>query len=163
MRKRDLTNQRFSRLTALARIKIFGHGALWRCVCDCGTTRFVRTTRLIHGHTTSCGCKRKENFKYNQIKHGHARTGQHSPTYYTYNSMIRRCLYPGSSASYPRYGGAGIRICDRWQESFENFLADMGERPLGKTIDRIDPAGNYEPGNCRWATASEQRLNQRRT
>jgi len=160
MRKRDLTNQRFGRLTALARIKIFHKRlARWRCICDCGTTKLVRTSDLVQGKSTSCGCKRKENFKYDQTTHGHA-AGTWSPTYHTYAGMIKRCYYP-ASISYPYYGARGITVCDRWQERFENFLTDMGERPEGTSLDRIDPEGHYEPINCRWATPHEQRINQR--
>ena len=89
------------------------------------------------------------------LKHGHNRGGNRmSPTYRTWDSMIGRCTRP-SNASYPRYGGKGITVCERWRV-FENFLADMGDRPEGRTLDRIDPSGNYEPGNCRWLTPKEQ-------
>jgi hypothetical protein len=94
--------------------------------------------------------------------HGHASTGNNSPTYRTWRSMRKRCL-DKAHLHYDRYGGAGVTICERW-DSFENFLADMGERPEGKTLDRYPVKdGNYEPGNCRWATKREQALNRKST
>lgn len=90
--------------------------------------------------------------------HGH-HTGGRTPTYITWQSMHARCRYPGN-ASYAHYGARGVSVCDRWR-SFAAFLEDMGERPAGQTLDRVDPNGHYEPNNCRWATASEQRRNQR--
>ena len=95
-------------------------------------------------------------------RHGHASSGRKSPTYISYRSMLTRCLN-ASNFKYPYYGGRGISICQRWLDSFENFLADMGERPDGTSIDRIDVNGNYEPGNCRWATPLQQADNQRHT
>jgi hypothetical protein len=91
------------------------------------------------------------------LRHGHA-LGGHSPTYRTWLSMRSRCNKP-TYKSYPEYGGKGIKVCDRWNESFEAFLADNGERPEGKTLDRVDNTKGYEPGNCRWATPKEQANN----
>ena len=95
-------------------------------------------------------------------KHGHARPLQ-SPTYRSWGNMIQRCYNP-KNVNYPRYGGRlpyPVTVCDAWRESFKAFLAYIGERPEGMTLDRIDPMGNYEPDNCRWATPKEQRANQR--
>lgn len=91
--------------------------------------------------------------------HGHSPKGAPTLTYRSWQSMISRCTYD-TNASWEHYGGRGITVCERWR-AFTNFLADMGERPEGKTLDRIDPDGNYEPSNCRWATPTEQRANRR--
>lgn len=129
--------------------------ARWLCVCACGRYCIVLGNNLLRGRQVSCGCVRDAN----RTKHGHHPRGLASPTYTTWKAMISRCTY-ATHKHWRHYGGRGIAVCARWR-LFENFLADMGERPAGTSIDRINVNGNYEPSNCRWATDSEQRVNQR--
>lgn len=153
-RLEDITGQRFGRLIALSldAERTASNNARWLCRCDCGVEKVLPAYRLKNGRTTSCGCFRDEHMKARATTHGMSRT----PTWNSWDSMIRRCTCPSFSA-YPAYGGAGVTVCARWLESFENFLADMGVRPKGTTLDRFpDHAGDYKPGNCRWATPKEQ-------
>jgi hypothetical protein len=155
VRLRDLTGQRFGLLTATERASSVNGEAAWRCSCDCGQETVVRGHQLRAGRTRSCGCLRGRD--HGPITHGYARHGARNRAYRTWVQMRSRCSSP-THHNYPRYGGRGIAVCARWL-SFESFLADMGERPPGTTIDRIDNDRGYEPGNCRWATVAEQNRN----
>jgi hypothetical protein len=156
----ELIGQSFGRLTVCERAPNRPSGkSRWICLCECGVEIVIDSRNLRSGRSRSCGCIRIE--KLAAMNGDGATHGMHgSPTYITWRSMIGRCETP-SNASFENYGGRGIAVCRRWRESFPDFLADMGVRPEGKTLDRIDNERGYEPDNCRWATASEQMRNRR--
>lgn len=155
---RILTGQRFGRLTVIGGYERNSRGrVVWRCRCDCGGTKVTRPHSLLHGITASCGCLHKERCSQAATIHGHTSHAQWSGTYISWAQMIQRCTYPKHNR-FHRYGGRGISVCQRWRK-FENFLADMGERPPGLSIDRRNNDGNYEPSNCKWSTRKEQAAN----
>lgn len=157
----NLVGQRFGRLTVTARAGILRKQSAWACRCSCGSEVFLPANYLRSGDTTSCGCLLREHQTKGSVVHGHAIVGSTSPTYNSWRAMHERCRLP-SHPAYKNYGGRGVAVCDRWR-SFPAFLADMGERPEGLTIDRIDVNKGYEPSNCRWATRTQQIANRRST
>lgn len=154
MSKLSTTNfagYRFGRLVAL--VKDY-RTRKWLCVCDCGSFSTVSIYKLWDGLTKSCGCLNRDNSSVRKTTHGLSKS---SRAYHTWYGMRQRCQNK-NSPKYPRYGGRGITVCERW-EAFENFLQDMGEPPKGTSLDRVNNDGNYEPSNCRWATPTQQVLN----
>jgi hypothetical protein len=160
---KNLNNQRFHRLVVKELVSKESWGekgySRWVCICDCGNTTLVDSYMLTSGRTRSCGCLRQDNL----IRHGHARPGKESSEYRAWQNMKSRCSNP-NHPSFNSYGGRGIIVCDRWlgKLGFDNFLADMGEKPSPKlSLDRINNDGNYQPDNCRWTDALTQSNNQR--
>lgn len=157
-----LTGKRYGRLTVVGIHHKAAPGKyFWECLCDCGGASIVAGMHLRSGNTTSCGCRKRTVLPEATLKHGHAREGGRTGTYTSWKGMRNRCNNP-CSTDYALYGGRGISVCDRWSD-FAAFLADMGERPDGHSIERVDPDGNYEPGNCVWLPMADQAKNQRRT
>ncbi len=153
----------FGRWTVLAGVDRRGKRLFIECQCSCGEIKYTRSDGLTSGRSKSCGCLGREIASIvckivgsNTKKHGQAYNNR-TPTYRSWESMKRRCSNP-KDKRWDNYGGRGIMVCERWQK-FESFYEDMGDGPEGHTLDRMDNDGNYEPGNCRWATPIEQRNN----
>jgi hypothetical protein len=167
--KRNLAGQKFGRLSVIKidHRKKQGNGTrlYWECLCDCGKRTVVQSTHILSGHTTSCGCFLKERQMAANTTHGFSVGGAMHEAWRCWNGMKTRCLNK-NSRSYANYGGRGITICERWlgEMGFANFVSDMGPRPSSKhSVGRKENDKNYEPGNCRWETASEQGGNTRAT
>jgi hypothetical protein len=155
----DLSGKTFGRWTVVSRAENSVAGQTrWLCRCVCDNQAVVQAAALKTGHSQSCGCLKVEVLVNKFTTHGHARDGA-TPTYHSWAGMIARCTNE-NHAAYPYYGGSGITVCERWLE-FPNFLADMGEKPTGKSIERRNYRIGYEPKNCCWATLKEQARNRR--
>ena len=155
----DVRGVRFGRLVVVDRLPAekARSKVRWLCRCDCGMTSVTTVDQLQSGQTQSCGCLHREGLAKRNRIHGHGKPG----AYGVWANMLQRCGNPNATG-FTRYGGRGIKVCDRWTK-FADFYADMGDRPVGSSIERIDNEIGYCIENCKWATTGEQARNTRRT
>lgn len=169
MKRVDYSGRRYGRLLVLSMVYEAGKDAKARCACDCGSEKTITAYNLKSGNTESCGClARERTAELNRAlqrgvvmgeanrTHGYSRT----PTYTSWCDAKKRCYSP-QNKRFAEYGGRGIGMCNSWRTSFDSFLQDMGERPKGMTLERLDVDKGYEPGNCIWATPAQQAQNTR--
>ena len=157
--------QKFNRLTVISDPYRTKTNRAVDCLCDCGKKTSAFVSQIFHGTKKSCGCYKAKTSMIQgkrNATHGHSRGGERTPTYLSWSSMRLRCENKNATG-YQNYGGRGVKVCTRWlgDEGFLNFLADMGERPKGTSLDRIDNKGDYNPNNCKWSTVEEQLQNRR--
>lgn len=153
----DMTGRKFHRLKVVSYAGKTGTNPLWNCICKCGNPTVSAGAKLRGGQTRSCGCFSREQLARFRTKHGKSKTLE----YYVWKTMVGRC-HVKTNRQYADYGGRGITVCERWRESFMNFITDMGKRPVGRfTTERRDNNKGYEPGNCYWATLKQQGRNKR--
>jgi len=159
MKRRNIVGEKFGRLVVvrLSRKRGLGNQLYWLCRCNCGVEVYICGNNLKSGKTRSCGCLRVERSRSQRFQHGFSETRE----YQCWLNMLARC-YNVRRDDYQWYGLRGVKVCKRWRNSFEVFYKDMGKCPPGLTLERIDNDGNYEPGNCKWATQAEQNRNKRR-
>lgn len=156
----DITNHKFGRWTVLHRAGSVRRDSAWKVRCECGFERVISGGELRRGKSKSCGCYAREQSSKRAKTHGHTANGKVSGEWKSWMSMLDRCRNP-NHPQYANYGARGISVCDRWADSFDNFLFDMGPRPPKTSIGRKNNNGNYEPDNCRWESVEQQQNNRR--
>lgn len=157
----DLTGQKFGRLTVIIiKDRVKGERIKWLCKCDCGIEKFIATGDLKSGDSKSCGCLKSENTIKRSTTHGHSKRNSLSSEYSIWVNMKTRC-YNKNNINYKNYGNRGIIVCKRWLDNFDNFFEDMGFKPKGCTLDRVNNDKEYSKENCRWATIHQQCANRR--
>ncbi len=149
-KRRNLSGQKFTNFSIISFSHISKNHSYYLCQCNCGTKKIIEVSSINKKYPKSCGClPNKRNTTHGMLN---------TPIYRSWQSMIQRCVNPNNDR-YAQYGGRGIKVYSRWRNNFFNFLNDMGDRPKGTSLDRIDNDGNYTPVNCRWATPLEQQNN----